>query len=553
VTKKTIAIIAPLIDREQLHSDFNLRLNLNNRELTLSAFYELAKNGFHPELVSRGIDHKENIPAAGYYLEGLLHQHGYDTIMTNKYDEETIKSIAGRDPFAVLVSTTMVVTTESLLDLFSSIRKAMPDAKIIAGGILIWKNYLLYQNHITSPDLYPLYPWMLFHPDNANMAADILVAAPHGRSSLLGVLAAMEKGSSSSFDEISNLVLPENKGFLFTRREEEHVDYDEDYTRWDLIGEIPFKIPIRTSIGCPYCCGFCDFYKLFPKMFIRSAKSLASELKLIKDSLGQKSAILHISDDNVFITKKHAEDVCTVIAESGIRKWISFMRAGEYSDNEMALIERSGLLMGMIGVESGDPGQLERMNKRQKIENVKRGVEQLDAHGITTVMTFVVGFPGENEETLRNTSDFLNNLELTNLSANYVMFPLLIQPLCELSEPLNRIKWKIEGYVDNWSHYSMNSEEAVTASYEIFRSVTNIPYHYSEESNFFNRAKFNLQTRKSLFQLRHQLTVNLIENEPWQQIEPLLLSMAKEMKLNVESIPESFRSKISVQFSKASV
>ena len=544
--KKTIGIIAPLIDRQQLHSDFNLRLSLNNRELTLASIYELAKKEFNPELVSRGIDHEENIPAAGYYLEGLLHQEGYETIMTNKYDAETLKMVADRDPFAVLVSTTMVVTTESLIELFSSIRNAMPDTKIIAGGILLWKNYLIYRNHTASPDLYPWEPWMLFHSDHANMDADVLVAAPHGRSSLLEVLKQIEKGKGASFGQVPNLVIPDGKDFVFTRREEENVDYNEDYTRWDLISEIPFKIPIRTSIGCPYQCGFCDFYKLFPRIFIRSAESLAGELKLIKDTLGQRSAILHISDDNVFINKKHAQDVCNTIAESGIRKWISFMRAGEYSDDEMAMIERSGLLMGMIGVESGDPGQLERMNKHQKIESVKRGVEQLDAHGITTVMTFVIGYPGENKESLNNTADFLNNLNLTNLSANYVMFPLLIQPLCELSEPGNRKKWKIEGFVDNWSHFSMTSEEANKASFGIFKQVTNVPYHYSEESNFFNRAKFNFETRKSLFQLRQQLTVKFIENAPWHQIEHILLNIASQMNLPVTSIPESFRHQVSV-------
>jgi len=217
---RTIAIIAPLIDRHQLHADFNLRLRVNNRELTMAALYEFANKGFVAENVSRGIDHDENIPAAGYYLEGLLHQQGYDTILTNKHDEGTLSTIAERDPFAMLVSTTMIVTTESLLELFSSIRAKMPDTVIIAGGVQLWKHYLLYEDHLRSPKDYPLQPWMLYHPDNAGMDADILVVAPHGRSSLLEVLAMLEKGRNGSFGDIPNLVLPGDKGFSFTRREE---------------------------------------------------------------------------------------------------------------------------------------------------------------------------------------------------------------------------------------------------------------------------------------------------------------------------------------------
>jgi radical SAM superfamily enzyme YgiQ (UPF0313 family) len=544
--KRTIGIIAPFIDRLKVYSDFNLRLRLNNRELTLAALYEFASKGYAAEQVSRGIDHEEQIPAAGYYLEGLLNQQGYDTILTNKYDIKTLKTIAERDPFAILVSTTMIVTSDSLLELFSSIRTEMPDTHIIAGGIFVWKNYLWYRNHLRAPHQSPPESWMLFHPDHAGMDADVLVVARHGKSSLLDVLAALEKGRSASFEQIPNLALTGEKSFTFTKREEEQVDYNEDYTRWDLIQEIPSKLPLRTSIGCPYRCRFCDFYQLFPHIFIRSEKSLSNELKLMKERLGQTSAIIHVSDDNVFINKRRIPDVCNAIAKSGFRKWISFMRAEEYSETELNLMEQSGLLMGMVGVESGDPGQLERMNKHQKIENVKRGVEQLDAHGISTLLTFVVGFPGENQQTLKNTANFLNTLSLSNSLACYHLYPLLVEPLSELADHSIRTKWKLEGFMDKWSHFTMNSEDAIVASYNLFREVNNVPYHYFEESNFFNRAKFNLPTRKLLFQLRQQLTIKLIENAPWEQIEPILRNLAQKMNLSVDRIGESLRHEISV-------
>jgi p-methyltransferase len=542
--KRTIGIIAPLIDSLQFHSDFNLRLRLNNRELTLAALYEFAQKGYAADQVSRGIDHDEDIPAAGYYLEGLMHQYGYDTVLTNKYDEDVLNAIAGKDPFAVLVSTTMVVTTDSLRELFSAIRKAMPDTLIIAGGVFVWKNYLLYQKYLSSDPPSPLPSWLLFHPDHANINADVLVVAQHGRSSLLKILEELEKGQRASFQHIPNLSLPSNKGFSFTAREEEQVDYNKDYTRWDLIDNIAVKIPVRTSIGCPYRCRFCDFYHLYPRTFVRSAASLKEELKLIRERTGHAPAIIHISDDNVFITKKRLEEVCNAIADSGLRKWIAFMRAGEYSETELELLKRSGLMMGLMGVESGDQGQLERMNKHQVIGNMKKGIEQLDAYGISTVLTFVVGFPGENAQTLNNTAIFLNNLSLTTLSSSYQLYPLLVEPLSELADASTRARWNIEGFVEKWSHYTMNSEQASKACNSLFREITNVPYHYFEESNFFNRAKFKLETRRSLYQLRHQLTIRLMEHASWDQIEPILRALAQQMNLPVDKIDESVRDQI---------
>ena len=369
-----------------------------------------------------------------------------------------------------------------------------------------------------------------------------------GKSSLLEILKKLEKGRNASFEEIPNLSFPRKSGFLFTKREEEEVDYNEDFTRWDLVSEMPIKVPLRTSIGCPYRCSFCDFYRLYPKVFIRSTESLSRELRLMKDRMGIIPGVIHVSDDNVFINKKRVHEVCTAIIESGMRFWSGFMRAGEYTQAEMELIVRSGLMLGFIGVESGDPGQLERMNKRQDIEKVKRGIEQFDAHGISTMMTFVVGFPGETRQTLENTMIFLNSLALTNLVASYRMFTLLVEPMSQLNHPQVREKWKIIGSQGKWSHYTMNSDEVLNASFDLFKGVTSVPYHYGEESNYFNRAKFKNPVLNSLNQLRQQLTVKIIENAPWGQIEPILQGIAKEMNLPVIPVDESLRQEILVPF-----
>jgi radical SAM superfamily enzyme YgiQ (UPF0313 family) len=597
---RTIAIIAPFIDTSQYNMDFNLRLANNNRELTLATFYELASSGFDPEQVSRGIDYGEDIPSAGFYLQGLLHQHGYETILTNKYDKASLESLAGKDIFAVCVSTTMIITTESLQALLAAIRQAMPGICIIAGGTLIWKHYMQYLKHTGDPEVYPLHTGMLFHPDHRNVSADILVVAPHGINSLLKVLKEMEKGRQGdrgtgrqgdrgtgrqgdrgtgrqgdrgtgrqgdrgtgrqgdwgtgrqgdwgtgrqgAFSGIPNLCFPGKSGFVFSERQDEQVDYNEDFTRWDLISEMPDKIPVRTSIGCPYRCRFCDFYQLFPKIFLRSKESLLKELNLARQRLGQNLAVIHVTDDNVFVTKKRLHEVCGALTESGLTHWVGFMRGGEYTDDEMDAIKHSGLLMGKIGVESGDQGQLDRMNKRQKIDKVKRGIEQLDANGISLLLTFVVGFPGETMQTLQNTADFLNNLSLSNLSVGYQVYPLVIFPLSELAEPSERKKWQLSGLMDQWEHFTMNSYEASEACQFIFREVTNVPYSYSEESFFFNRGMFTFEDRKSLFHLRQQLTIKLMENAAWIEIEPILRNMTGLMELPAEVIGEHLRNKI---------
>jgi anaerobic magnesium-protoporphyrin IX monomethyl ester cyclase len=506
----------------------------------MASFHELAHKGYSTDQLSRGFNYEDDLPAAGYYLEGLMHQEGYDTFLTSSYDPDTLMKVAEHDPMAILVSTTMVLSVEGLIGIFSAIRKAMPGTVIIAGGVFIWKNYLSYSRY---PDAES--PWdQLFDSKFSSMDADILVAAPHGRSSLMPVLEEVKKGRMGSFEDIPNLVLPRNGNFIFTRREEEVVDYNTDFTRWDLVERIVHKIPLRTSIGCPYHCVYCDFNKLYPKVFLRSPESIAGELGLAFGRFGRNPAIIHVSDDNVFIHRKRINEICNAIMKSGFRKWMAFMRAHDYTEDEYTLMERSGLMLAFIGVESGDQGQLDRMKKRQDVLQLKRTIENLDAHFISTFNTFLVGYPGETKETLQNTVRFLNELSLTHLTASYEAFLLRIHPLTDLTEPGNRAKWGLKGYNADWSHHTMNRDEALSGLYDLFKEVNNVPYHYAEESHFFNRVKYSFDARRSFFQLRHRLTIKLIENEPWQEAENVLKEMAHRLNLPVDGLDGSMQDEI---------
>ena len=535
-----VGIIAPFYDSYQYQDEFHLRFRANDRQFTMASFHELAQNGYSTAKLSRGFTYEDDLPSAGYYLEGLMHQEGYDAFMTSRYDAETLQRVAEQDPMAVLLSTTMVLSVEALIRILHAIRKAMPGVPVIAGGVFIWKNYLSYTRY---PDAES--PWdQLLDSKFSSIDADILVAAPHGRSSLLKVLDALKKGSGGSFDDIPNLVIPRNGTFFFTRREEEIVDYNEDFTRWDLVERIVHKIPLRTSIGCPYRCVYCDFNKLHPKVFLRSPESIARELRLANDRFGRSPAIVHFSDDNVFINRKRVHDICNVVMKSGFRKWMAFIRANDYTQEEYTLMERSGLMLAFIGVESGDQGQLDRMKKQQDVVQLKRTIENLDAHFISTFNTFIVGYPGETMETLKNTIRFLNELTLTFLTASYEIFLLRIHPLTDLTEAGNRAKWGLKGFNADWSHDTMNRDEALSGLYTVFKEVSNVPYHYAEESHFFNRMKYSFDARRSFFSLRHQMTIKLIENDPWEEVEQVLKEMAVSLNLPLDGLDGSMRDEI---------
>ena len=205
--------------------------------------------------------------------------------------------------------------------------------------------------------------------------------------------------------------------------------------------------------------------------------------------------------------------------------WSGFIRASSINSSNIDFIKRSGLERAWIGVESGDQDQLNRMNKKQDIQSVKQGIELLDSKNIATLMSFVVGYVGENDASINNTIEFLSQINVSNSS--YLVFPLVIVPMSEISLPEMRQKWNVKGIFREWSHQTMDSKTALEKSKIFFKSVKNIPYYYSQESLPFLQ-KYDAETRKKLYSLRQEITVALMEQSPWENIARLfsLLSMA---------------------------
>ncbi len=534
-----VVVLAPMIEEYQYHLDLTVRYKGNDREMSLESLYQLSLRDYSIENVPWDLKHEADIPAAGYYLTGLLKSKGHDVFLTNSYKTGILDKMADFNPSVICLSTTMIVSINALSRIIDQIRKVMPDVFIVAGGVFTLKNYMAYKG-MNYDSVKDLEDYNLFHSRFSKIGIDAYVTTQHGSSSLLLLLNEIEKGRKADLSRIPNLVLPDNNdGYIETKRVEEKVNYDEDFTLWDYIDEMPVRVPLRTSIGCPYRCSFCDFCILYPKIHLRSPESLKKELSVVNKRLGNKVSVVHVSDDNVFINPNRVEEISKVFESEKVSNWVGFMRASSINESNIEMVRRSGLLMGIFGIESGDVGQLQRMKKSLKIDDQKRGIEVLDAAGISVLMSFVIGFPGENQETIQNTANFMNNLNLSNSITSYHMYPLNIFPLSELGDPAFREKYSLTGNGYEWKHYTMDGKDAPAFGYELLKNVPEVPYHYYDESHFFNRGIFNLEERKKLFRLRHDLTINLIEKRSAEERKQLLQNMVRTMGFEAEKMTDT--------------
>lgn len=537
---KLVAVIAPMLLEKQHEADFRLLLKENDQELNVKFLYELILNDFTVKNeVNQYIYKEDTIAAAGYFLSSSLRMAGYDTILTQFIDETILQNIALKNPLAICISTTMILRTSTCLQVIRQIRKCMKDIKIIIGGIFALKSFLIFlkrnKNKIEEKEtgIVNSQEWELFKDYHKEYENCIFITSHHGMNSLFKVLKEIEKGKKADYSSILNLVIPEENKFSFTHYKEEVLDINKEFIHWELLDTLPHRIPIRTSIGCPYRCLYCDFCTLYPTLLVRTMESIYKELIIIKNKIEDKKhlAMLHFTDDNIFITKKRLQDICQVIIESDVQlPWISLMRASSINELNIERLKNSNLLMAMMGIESGDPGILQAMNKKQDLREVKTAIELLDENRVAILATFITGFPGETSETLRNTAKFLNYLNLKNIFASYQLFPLKISALSHIMDIENRKKWKIKGNYDEWEHSTMNSSQVVEETYQLFKNIDNIPYYYVEESKFFN-FRFTLDQRKRLFKLRKDLTVAVFEKAVDEKIQSLFQDIALTMGL----------------------
>ena len=161
--------------------------------------------------------------------------------------------------------------------------------------------------------------------------------------------------------------------------------------------------------GCPYRCGFCNYPYLFEddRFRYKSAEKMAEEWEYFVRELGISS--ITCLDSLFTIPRRRLRRFCELLIARGIRvRWLCYARADDLCDEDtLLLMKAAGLYQVQIGIESGSQQQLDNMSKQCSVEANARALENCRRHGITSVVSLIVGYPGETSDSLADTLAFL--------------------------------------------------------------------------------------------------------------------------------------------------
>ena len=383
---------------------------------------------------------------AGTYYLSYLNGRGIVTRVANAVDRERLVELSALyDPRFILVSTTLLFDAaerESIPTAIKQIRRTWPDAIIVLGGLML----VSYEKNLPRP---------IFLSQLRAYGADVYVVSPRGEAPLVEIL---KRGSIKALLEGPAIpctyVVSGGEVHEPPMVPELGPDLSDTYIRWSSLPQtdhLYHTVHMRTARSCAFKCAFCEYPVNQGPLTVAPVEVVERELAEIQRVGKVKSLIF--TDDTFNVPLVRFKQMLKVLARYEF-EWYSFFRP-QYADAETAELMKTAHCRAVFaGLESVDEVVLKNMNKFARVDDYKRGIERLRKHDIQVHANFIVGFPGETEDSAEKIVRFIDEMEIPFCTVcTWVYIPST--PIGARAE-----EFGIEGMGMNWKHKTMNSDQA---------------------------------------------------------------------------------------------
>jgi len=409
------------------------------------------------------------------YLGTYLHSRGFSIDYVNSFQSEKqrlVEVLKKNEILSIVIPTTLYTAMFPILEIVNFVKTYNKTAKIIIGGPFIATQMRTLDETIVH-DLFE------------TIGADYYINNSEGESALAEVVNALKNGLP--VDGINSVSYRDEGGFTTNQAVAENNSLDDNPVEWGLFSnDIDKFVAVRASVSCPFSCSFCGFPQHAGKYRTCSIETLENELNKINE-LDHIKSVFFI-DDTFNVPKERFKDILRMMIRNKYKfKWNSHYRC-QFADREtIELMKKSGCEGVFLGIESGNSQILQNMNKRATVESYRNGMALLKEYEIITHASFIIGFPGEDEETVRDTINFIEETQPTFFRTQ-LWYCDPFTPIWEDKE-----KYGISGSQFEWKHKTMDSHRACDILDDIFLSVKNSIW--LPQSNFEFEGIFQLLHR----------------------------------------------------------
>ena len=188
---------------------------------------------------------------------------------------------------------------------------------------------------------------------------------------------------------------------------------------------------IQTKRGCPFTCIYCTYPLLEGKQVrVRAVREVARELKDLQAEYGVDYC--YFVDDIFNYPPDYTEALCCEMIAQGVEmKWTAFVNPQFLTPEITALMAKAGCQGVELGVDSGSSKILRSYGKGFEVQDIINASQHCRQADLNFALYLLVGGPGEDEATLKDTFALMDRLDPT---AVIIMIGIRIYPHTPLQE-----------------------------------------------------------------------------------------------------------------------
>lgn len=235
--------------------------------------------------------------------------------------------------------------------------------------------------------------------------------------------------------------------------------------------ELPF-VRMVTTRGCPFGCSFCQVEIISgAKVRARDPEDVVNELEYLKKRYGIKSVIF--DEDNILMAKGYAKRLFELMIERKLElKWIATAFAlFLITDELLDLMKRSGCVCLNVAIESGNKRVLKEIVKKpiKDLDAVPGIIQKIKSYGINVFANFIIGFPGETWDEIRQTVKFAEDSGADYVKI-YACVPLYKTPIYHLAIQMGALECDDKFPKVDWRYAQIKSDEWTPKDISILRA-----------------------------------------------------------------------------------
>jgi len=192
---------------------------------------------------------------------------------------------------------------------------------------------------------------------------------------------------------------------------------------------------LYASKGCPCKCYYCYNHCFHKHLWrARPTEYFLSEIKYLVENHGMDGVCF--VDDLFGPNQEYVKDVCEKIIQSNINfVWGCNMRSDTCNKEELQLMYKAGCRWILFGIESGSKERQKIIGKNLDLDKTKEVVNYCRKIGIFVSSTFILGYPDETEEELKETIKYMLEINTNTKYPNFIG----VLPKSELYEKMVKI------------------------------------------------------------------------------------------------------------------